>query len=89
VLRRRLSKGGARARGGDVGTMHAIGTHVDFDKVGTSPYTANGCVPDRLLRILVVSLSRIGRHLFPHVYQVVRDVESDSGLQPVPPMDGE
>ena len=89
VLRRRSAKGGARARGGDVGTMHAIGTHVDFDKVGTSPYAANGCVPERLLRLLVVSLSRIGRHLFPHVYSVVRDVESDSGLLPVPPMDGE
>jgi hypothetical protein len=89
VLRRRSAKGGARARGGDVGTMHAIGTHVDFDKVGTSPYAANGCVPERLLRLLVVSLSLSGRHLFPHVCSVVRDVESDPGLLPVPSMDGE
>jgi hypothetical protein len=74
--------------GGDVGMMHTIGTNVDFDKVGTSPYAANGYILERLLRLLVVSLSQIGRHLFPQVYLVVRDVESDSGLLPVPPMNG-
>lgn len=88
VLRRRSSKGSARAKGGDVGTMHAIGTLVDLDRVGTLPYAANGYVSEGLLRRMVVSLSRIGRHCFPQVYAVIRDLESDSGLLPVPPMDG-
>ncbi len=61
---------------------------MDFDKVGTSPYAANGYVPERLLRLLVVSMSQIGRHLFPQVYLAVRDVDSNSGLLPVPLMDG-
>jgi hypothetical protein len=64
-LRRRASKSGARAKGGDVGTMHALGTHVDMDGVGILPYAANGYAPERLLRHKVVSLSRIGRHCFP------------------------
>jgi hypothetical protein len=89
VLRRRSSKGGARAKGKDVGTMHALGTHVDLGAgSSTRPYAANGFVPERLLRQMVVSLSQIGRHCFPQVYAVVRDLESDSGLSPVPPMDG-
>jgi hypothetical protein len=45
--------------GDDVGVMHTIRTNVDFDKVGTSPYAANGYVLERLLRLLVVSLSQI------------------------------
>ena len=88
VLRRQSSKGSARAKGGDVGTMHSIGTLVDLKRVGTLPYPANGYVPEGLLRRMVVSLPQIGRHCFPQVYTVIRDVESDSGLLPVPPMDG-
>jgi hypothetical protein len=88
VLRSRLSHGTARAKGGDYGTMHAIGTHVALDGVTTVPYRANGKVPERLLRNMVVSLSQVGRHYFPQVHSVIRDTESDSGLPPVEPMDG-
>lgn len=88
VLRRRSSKGGARARGGDAGTMHAIGTLVDMDTVTTLPYAANSHVPEGLLRNMVVALSQIGRHFFPQVYAVIRDLESDAGVLPLPPMDG-
>ena len=84
VLRRQLSKGSARAKGGDIGTMHAIGTLVAMDRVGTLPYAANGYVPEGLLRRMVVSLSRIGRHCFPQGYAMIRDLEFNSGLLPVP-----
>jgi hypothetical protein len=80
---------GVRAKGGDVGKMHAIGTHVELDGVTTSPYRATGFVERDLLRSTVVSLARIGRSCFPQVYSVIRDTEGDSGLQPVAPMDGE
>ena len=88
VLRTRSSRGGARGKGADFGTMHAIGTHVELDGVTTVPYRANGLVPERLLRNMVVSLSQVGRRCFPQVYSVIRDTESDSGLSPVEPMDG-
>ena len=68
--------------------MHAIGTHVALDGVTTVPYRANGKVPERLLRNMVVSLSQVGRHYFPQVHSVIRDTKSDSGLPPVEPMDG-
>ena len=68
--------------------MHAIGTHVKLDGVTTVPYRANGRVPEHLLQNLVVSLSRVGRWYFPQVNSVIRDTESDSGLQPVEPMGG-
>ena len=76
-------------QGGDVGMMYKIGTLVDIDRVGTLPYTANGFVPEGLLQHMVVSLSRIGRHCFPQVYAVIRDLESYSGLLPMPLMNGE
>ena len=61
VLRRQLSKGRATAKGGDIGgTIHAIGTLVAMDRVGTLPYAANGYVLEGLQRRMVVSLSRIG-----------------------------
>ena len=88
VLRRRAPRGTARTRGADVGTMHSIGTHVELDNITTSPYKANQYVPERLLRNMVVSLSRLGSHCFPQVYSVIRDMEHDSGLQPIVPMDG-
>jgi hypothetical protein len=88
VLRRRSSRGTARAKGGDFGTMHAIGTHVELDGVTTVPYRTNGRVPERLLRNMVVSLSQVGRRCFPQVYSVIRDTETNSGLEPVEPMDG-
>jgi hypothetical protein len=89
VLRRQLSKGRAKAKGGDIGgTIHAIGTLVAMDRVGTLPYAANGYVLEGLQRRMVVSLSRIGCHCFPQVYAVIRDLKSDSCILPVPPMDG-
>jgi hypothetical protein len=88
-LRSGSSQGSVRAKSGDVGTMHAIGTHVELDGVTTVPYRANGFVDEDQLRSMVVSLARIGRCCFPQVYSVIRDAEGDSGLQPVAPMDGE
>ncbi|KAI2491237.1 hypothetical protein MHU86_23343 [Fragilaria crotonensis] len=89
VLRTHARKGTARARGGDVGTMHAIGTHVELDRTTTNPYMANGRVPEGLLRQLVVNLAIIGSNCFPQVYAVLRDTEGDSGLLPIEPMNGE
>jgi hypothetical protein len=88
-LRSGSSHGRVRAKSGDVGTMHAIGTHVELDGVTTVPYKANEIVGEDLLRSTVVSLARIGRCCFPQVYSVIRDTEGDSGLPPVVPMDGE
>ena len=83
VLRKRSLHGTARAKGGNFGTMHAIGTHVDLDGVATVPYRANGRVPEHLLQNMVVSLSRVGRRCFRQVYSVIRDTETDSSLEPV------
>jgi hypothetical protein len=90
LLQRGSPNGTVRAKSGDVGTMHAIGTHVELDGVTTVPYKANGYVyvDDDLLRSTVVPLARIGRCCFPQVYSVICDAEGDSGLQPVVPMDG-
>jgi hypothetical protein len=69
--------------------MHAIGTHVHFDGVTTDAYyAANACVGEAVLRKMVVSLAKIGRYVYPQVHAVIRDTEENSGLQPVPPMDG-
>ena len=51
---------GALRRGG-WGLQVAIGTHVELDGVITVPYRANGGVPERLLRDMVVSLLQVGR----------------------------
>jgi hypothetical protein len=37
---------------------------------------------------MVVGLWKVGCHCFPLVLAVIRDLESDSGLKPEPPMDG-
>jgi hypothetical protein len=89
ALRLAKRKGTARANTGDNGTMHALGSRVHFDGVTTEAYAANMCVGDALLRKMVVSLARIGRCAYPQVHAVIRDTEENSGLQPVPPMDGE
>jgi hypothetical protein len=68
--------------------MHAIGTRVNFDNVSTLPYNANSRVTDHVLRNMVVGLWKVGSHCFPQVLAVIRDLESDSGLKPEPPMDG-
>ena len=82
-------EGAARSDAGDYGTMHEIGTHVHFDGVTTDASAANACVGEVVLRKMVVSLAKIGRCAYPQVYAVIRDTEGNSGLQPVPPMDGE
>ena len=69
--------------------MHAIGTKIPLGGVGTpAPYAANGKLPEGALCDLVVDLATLGGCCFPQVYSVVRDVEGDSGLLPVEPMDG-
>ncbi|KAI2507102.1 hypothetical protein MHU86_7371 [Fragilaria crotonensis] len=88
VLNRRLGKGGSvRSKGGDVGTMHAIGTGFDFNGA-MRPYASNLMVPERLLRNMVLCLARWGSFL-PQVLAVMRDTESDTGLQPISPMEGD
>jgi len=89
VLNRRLGKGGSvRSKGGDVGTMHAIGTGFDFNGA-MRPYASNLMVPERLLRNMVLCLARCGEVFFPQVLAVMRDTESDTGLQPISPMEGD
>ena len=88
-LRKAEARGYARHKCEDVGTMHAIGTRIPLDREGTpTPYAANGKVPDGLLRGLVVDLATLARRCFPQVYSVIRDMEGDSGLAPVEPMNG-
>jgi hypothetical protein len=89
ALRLAKRKGAARANAGDYGTMHAIGTHVHFDGVATDAYAVNTSVGEAVLRKMVVSLAKIGRCAYPQVNAVIRDTEENSGLEPVPPMDGE
>ncbi|KAI2512011.1 hypothetical protein MHU86_2299 [Fragilaria crotonensis] len=89
------AKGTARAKSSDVGSMFALGTRIEKKESPTGvavhskiPYAANGCVSDSVLRGLVVDLATLGSRCFPVVYSVVRDTEENSGLSPVPPMDG-
>ncbi len=44
-LRKAGSKGCARPKGEDVGTMHPIGTGILLDRTGTVPFAANWKVP--------------------------------------------
>jgi hypothetical protein len=89
ALQRGARKGIPRANCKDLGTMYAIGTRVELDRVNTVAYQANTNVPMELLRSLVVNLATIGRNCFPQVYSVVRDTEGNSGLLPVEPMNGD
>lgn len=88
IMNKQLGTGTARAATGDVGTMHAIGTRVDLDGVTVRPYQSNEAIPQKLLRQLVCAMSTIGKRFFPDVLAVIADTECDSGLEPVPPMDG-
>ena len=70
--------------------MHAIGTRIPLDcsKGTKAPYAAKGKVPDGVLIGLVVDLATaLGSRCFQQVYSVVRDIEGDSGLLSVEPMD--
>jgi hypothetical protein len=69
--------------------MHPIGTRIHRDGVGISAYTTNSLVPEPVLREFVQSLSILGRHCFPDVLTMIQDLEADSGIAPVPPMDGD
>jgi hypothetical protein len=95
-LRMSEAEGTARARSADVGTIFALGTKIPYEKKDPStklpnpaPYAANGYVSESLLRNMVVNLATLGSCCFPQVYSVIRDTEENSGLLPVPPMDGE
>ena len=55
----------------------------------TAPYATNAYVSEGLLRNLVVTLATLGSRCFPQMYSVIRDTKENSGLLPVPPMDGE
>jgi hypothetical protein len=87
-LRKAGSKGCARPKGEDVGTMHPIGTGILLDRTGTVPFAANRKVPEGVLRKMVVNLSKVGSRCFPQAYAVIRDMEQDSGLLPLEPMNG-
>ncbi len=81
--------GKARNLRGNFGAMHSIGTRIHRDGVGISAYTTNSLVPKPVLREFVQSLSIVGRHCFPDVLTMIQDLEADSGIAPVPPMDGD
>jgi hypothetical protein len=87
-LRKAGSKGCARPKGEDVGTMHAIGTGILLDRTGTVPFSANRKVPEGVLRKMAVNLSKVGSRCFPQPNAVIRDMEQDSGLLPLEPMNG-
>ncbi len=81
-LQKRVGTGSTRAK------RHAIGTRVNFNNVSTLPYHTNSQVTDHVLCNIVVGLWKVGKHCFPQVLAVIRDlVESDSGLKPEPAMD--
>ena len=62
---------------------------VELHGVTTLPHRSNGRVPEYLLRRnMVVSMLQVGRRYFQQVYSVIHDMESNSGLEHVEPMDG-
>ncbi len=63
-------------------------TGILLDRTGTVPFAANRKVPEGILRKMVVNLSKVGSRCFPQVYAVVKDMEQDSGLLPLEPMNG-
>ncbi len=70
-LRKAGSKGCARPKDEDVGTMHANRTGILLDRTGTVPFAENRKVPEGVLCMMVI-----------------RDMEQDSGLLPLEPMNG-
>jgi hypothetical protein len=72
---------------GDVGGMYAIGLKVE--KKGTfAPYATNTRGTPELQKAMVESLAIIGGFVFPDVLAVVQDMESDTGVDPLPFMVG-
>jgi hypothetical protein len=90
ALRKVEAKGHATHECENVETMHASGTRIPLDssKGTTAPYAAKGKVPDGVLIGLVVDFATaLGSRCFRQAYSVVRDIEGDSGMLPVEPMD--
>ena len=81
-------RGTVRASSGDFGSMYAIGTRVELDGTHVVPYQTNASLPEKLLRKLVVAMSRIATHYFPEVLSVIQDLEGDTGMPPVTPREG-
>ena len=79
----------ARAGKSDVGSMHALGTNITKGTMKPVPYATNRSVPQDMLRDMVVALHAIGKACFPDVLGVIMGLEADSGLESVPPMDGD
>jgi hypothetical protein len=89
LVRERMGNDGTvRASAGDVGRMYAIGTRVHLDGETVVPYQTNAAIPVNLLRNVVVALCCIATFYFPEVISVIRDIEGDTGLPPVSPMEG-
>ncbi|KAI2497450.1 hypothetical protein MHU86_17054 [Fragilaria crotonensis] len=79
----------ARAGKGDVGSMHALGTNITKGNMKPVPYATNRSVPPEMLCDMIVSLHAIGKACFPDVLGVILGLEADSGLEPIPPMNGD
>jgi hypothetical protein len=88
AIHRAAPASSARAGKGDVGAMHALGTRVLDGSMRTVPFATNGCVPEEMLRDMVVALHEIGNVCFPDILSVILSTEADSGLVPAHPMDG-
>jgi hypothetical protein len=91
-LRREAAVGMARKNTGDVGTttMHAIGTRVLLDGMMTAVgFAENNKMPQPVLRSFVEAFATVGLlYCFPGVLSVVQNVQADSSLVPIAPMDG-
>lgn len=53
-----------------------------------TPIPENASVPEELLQKLVVAMSHIATHYVSEVLSVIRDLEGDTGMPPVTPMEG-
>ena len=79
--------GTAHVYHGNHGTMHAIGTRVPFFGNEVMAYAANSRVTKLVLRNLVISLAAVGVYALTDVLSVIQNMEGDTGLQPVSPME--
>jgi hypothetical protein len=66
--------------------MYALGTRIAKNGVDTIPYSSNEKVPERLLRTMAICFGRCVEKYFPQL-AVLRDLESDAGMLPSPPME--
>jgi hypothetical protein len=88
MVRRHRGNTGARAGNGDLGAMHPIGSNIT--KTGENvPYvtsTSGEAVP--VLWRAVRAVSKLASLCVPAVLRLIQDLENDSGMRPVPGMDG-